>query len=55
VGDLLVSAAGLVMGESDQGVPAALISGLPSLYRADGRSHDTAAKLLRPAEGDLFL
>ena len=52
--DLIASAAGLAMGEADEGVPAALVSG----YRLPGGpSPDTnrpAADLIRPETEDLF-
>jgi coenzyme F420-0:L-glutamate ligase/coenzyme F420-1:gamma-L-glutamate ligase len=47
--DLIASAAGLVMGEGAEGVPAALLRGL-SWSAADSM----AASLLRPLEEDLF-
>jgi len=49
VADSLAGAANLVMGEGDEGVPAALISGI----RAGG-SNQTARDILRPADEDLF-
>ena len=48
-GDLFASAAGLLMGEADEGVPAVLIRGCP-LPREDV----PAAKLIRNLEEDLF-
>ena len=47
--DLIASAAGLAMGEADEGVPAALVSG----YRLPGSSRP-AADLIRPEAEDLF-
>lgn len=52
--DLIASAAGLAMGEGDEGLPAALVSG----YRLPGGNgapnHRSAADLIRPAAEDLF-
>jgi coenzyme F420-0:L-glutamate ligase/coenzyme F420-1:gamma-L-glutamate ligase len=47
--DLIASAAGLVMGEGAEGVPAALVRGL-----AWSAAHRPAASLLRPLAEDLF-
>lgn len=47
--DLIASAAGLAMGEADEGVPAALVSG----YRLPGSSRP-AADLIRSEAEDLF-
>ena len=47
--DLIASAAGLAMGEADEGVPAALVSG----YRLPAGSRP-AAHLIRPEAEDLF-
>lgn len=47
--DLIASAAGLVMGEGDEGIPAALVRGLE--WHAP---HTPAAALVRPLEEDLF-
>jgi coenzyme F420-0:L-glutamate ligase/coenzyme F420-1:gamma-L-glutamate ligase len=48
--DLIASAAGLAMGESAEGVPAALVRGYK--FASDGR--DGAAALMRPLKEDLF-
>ena len=54
VGDLLASAAGLLMGEGSEGIPAALIRGLPARYQI-GANHDRSAHtLIRSPERDLF-
>jgi len=49
LGDLAASAAGMIMGEADEGVPAAVIRGLT--WSAPVRP---AADLIRPAAEDLF-
>lgn len=55
LGDLLASAAGLLMGEGNESIPAALLRGLPATYR-DGQSGEHSAQdLVRPLEQDLFL
>lgn len=48
-GDLIASAAGLAMGEADEGMPAALVRGCPLPAEDVG-----AARLVRPLEEDLF-
>lgn len=48
-GDALAAAAGLVMGEGAQGIPAALIRG----WRSQGMNL-SAQRLIRPVEDDLF-
>jgi coenzyme F420-0:L-glutamate ligase/coenzyme F420-1:gamma-L-glutamate ligase len=48
-GDLFASAAGLLMGEADEGVPAVLVRGCPLPDQ-----EVAAAKLIRPLEEDLF-
>ena len=53
VGDLLAATAGLVMGEGSEGVPAALIRGVPTSY-LQPEQHNTSAALLRSAQDDLF-
>ena len=47
--DLIASAAGLAMGEADEGLPAAVVSG----YRITGSARP-AADLIRPEAEDLF-
>jgi len=47
--DLIASAAGLVMGEGSEGVPAALLSGLSWSAAAN-----PARSLVRPLQEDLF-
>jgi coenzyme F420-0:L-glutamate ligase/coenzyme F420-1:gamma-L-glutamate ligase len=47
--DLAAAAAGLVMGEADEGVPAAIVRGL-----AWGGPARPAADLIRPEAEDLF-
>jgi coenzyme F420-0:L-glutamate ligase/coenzyme F420-1:gamma-L-glutamate ligase len=47
--DMLAAAAGVVMGEADEGIPAALIQGLTL-----GGAERKAAALVRPPEEDLF-
>lgn len=54
VGDLLASAAGLLMGEGSEGIPAVLIRGLGARYRIGAESRATAHTLVRAAERDLF-
>lgn len=54
VGDLLASAAGLLMGEGAEGIPAVLIRGLPQRYGAGLDGHSSARSLVRPLERDLF-
>lgn len=54
VADLVASAAGLVMGEADEGIPAAIVKGLPQHYRGDKVSHIPASNIIRPVEEDLF-
>jgi coenzyme F420-0:L-glutamate ligase/coenzyme F420-1:gamma-L-glutamate ligase len=49
VADSLAGAANLVMGEGDEGVPAALIRGVDA-----GGSKQSARDILRPAREDLF-
>jgi coenzyme F420-0:L-glutamate ligase/coenzyme F420-1:gamma-L-glutamate ligase len=49
VADMIASAAGLLAGEGDEGIPAVLLSGLSF---AD--SHNPAAALVRPVSQDLF-
>jgi coenzyme F420-0:L-glutamate ligase/coenzyme F420-1:gamma-L-glutamate ligase len=49
IGDALAAAAGLIMGEAAEGVPAVLIRGFGSHAAADG-----AQTLIRPLEEDLF-
>jgi coenzyme F420-0:L-glutamate ligase/coenzyme F420-1:gamma-L-glutamate ligase len=48
-GDLIASAAGLVMGEAEEGIPAALVRGLQLPEQAL-----PASALVRPVEEDLF-
>ncbi len=49
LGDLVAAAAGLIMGEADEGVPAAIIRGL-----VWGGVERPAADLIRPVAEDLF-
>ncbi len=49
LGDAVAAAAGLVMGEGREGVPAALVRGLTAL----GPAQD-AARVLRPVDEDMF-
>jgi coenzyme F420-0:L-glutamate ligase/coenzyme F420-1:gamma-L-glutamate ligase len=49
LGDLAASAAGLLMGEGAEGVPAVLIRGLSPMGEAN-----PASALVRPAQQDLF-
>jgi coenzyme F420-0:L-glutamate ligase/coenzyme F420-1:gamma-L-glutamate ligase len=51
VADELASAAELVIGQADEGVPAAIIRGYRYLRSEDAR----ATELVRPREQDLFL
>lgn len=53
VGDLLASAAGLVMGEGSEGVPAAHLRGVPERY-LQPEYFKPAEALLRPSAEDLF-
>ncbi|GAB3102161.1 coenzyme F420-0:L-glutamate ligase [Aestuariicella hydrocarbonica] len=53
-GDLLASAAGLLMGEGNEGIPAVLIRGLPQRYGAGATQSVPAQSLVRPLERDLF-
>ncbi len=48
--DLLAAAAGLVMGESDEGIPVVLIRG----YEFTSTNEGTANQLVRPEEKDMF-
>lgn len=50
VGDEIAAAAGLLMGQGAEGIPAVLIRGL-MLPGADGKARD----LVRPAENDLYV
>ena len=49
LGDAVAAAAGLVMGEGSEGVPAALVRGLSALGPPQG-----AGAVLRPREEDMF-
>lgn len=51
IGDELASAAELVMGQADEGIPAAIIRG----YAYPKSEEATAAELVRPKEKDLFI
>jgi len=51
VADELASAAELVIGQADEGIPAALIRG----YKYDRDMEATSEKLVRPREKDLFI
>lgn len=51
VADELASAAELVIGQADEGVPAAIIRGYTFIMSESGK----AAELIRPKEKDLFL
>ena len=51
VADELASAAELVIGQADEGIPAALIRG----YRFERDLESTSEKLVRPREKDLFI
>lgn len=58
VADELASAATLVMGQADEGIPAVVARGFFEARRAiqiAGEGEATAARLVRPAERDLFL
>ena len=54
--DAIAAAAVLVMGESTERIPAALVQGLPAPAGdpAQPDAHDTAAMIPRPLETDLF-
>lgn len=54
VGDLVASAAGLMMGEADEAIPATWINGLPAHYHGSEGNHSGASTLVRPLEEDLF-
>ena len=54
VGDLVASAAGLLMGETDEAIPAALLRGLPEQYRVVTDTDGGSQALVRPLEQDLF-
>lgn len=54
VGDLLASAAGLTMGEADEGRPIIHIRGLSPEYSGQNGQHRPATALIRPLEEDLF-
>lgn len=54
VGDLLASAAGLLMGEGSEGIPAVLIRGLPERYRIGSGQEASAHTLIRSPDRDLF-
>lgn len=49
VGDAIAAAAGLAMGEGDEGIPAVIVRGL----RLSGE-HQTSRSIVRPVEEDLF-
>ena len=49
VGDELAAAASLLMGQAAEGIPVVIIRGYDYTH-----SSDTAADLIRPAEGDMF-
>ncbi len=51
VADELASAAELVIGQADEGIPAALIRG----YKYEKDMEATSYKLVRPREKDLFI
>jgi len=51
IADELASAAELVMGQADEGIPAAIIRG----YAYPKSEEATAAELVRPKEKDLFI
>ncbi len=51
VADELAAAAELVIGQADEGVPAAIIRG----YRFDGSETSKATELVRPRDMDLFI
>jgi coenzyme F420-0:L-glutamate ligase/coenzyme F420-1:gamma-L-glutamate ligase len=50
IADELASAAELVIGQADEGVPVALIRG----YEYEGSETSSARDLIRPREKDLF-
>lgn len=61
--DLIASAAGLLMGEANESVPAVLVKGIPAAYLALSRTNPgtesslaewRATDLVRPIEQDLF-
>ncbi len=52
--DLIASAAGLLIGEADESIPAAIVRGLPEHYRGDNQNQCPASALIRPIEEDLF-
>lgn len=54
VADLLASAAGLMMGEADEGRPVIVIRNLPAKYNGANGRHNNATTLVRPLEEDLF-
>lgn len=54
VADLLASAAGLAMGEGNEGNPFIHIRGLPTGYSGLVGKHTNASALVRPPEQDLF-
>lgn len=54
VGDLLASAAGLAMGEGDEGKPFIHIRGLAREYCGLNAQQNSASALVRPWEEDLF-
>lgn len=54
VGDLLASAAGLLMGEGSEGIPAVLIRGLSPRYQIGSIPEASAHTLIRAADRDLF-
>ncbi len=54
MGDLIASAGGLCMGEGDEGIPAAVVRGLPADYSGAGGDHCGAGSLVRPLQEDLF-
>lgn len=54
VGDLLASAAGLLMGEGDESIPAVLVRGLPQRFGVGLDDASSAKTLVRPLERDLF-
>ncbi len=54
VGDLLASAAGLLLGEADENIPAVVLKGLPATYHCNPENRPRATDLVRPMETDLF-
>jgi len=61
--DLIASAAGLLMGECCESIPAVLVKGVPSAYQTNSRTNQEAepfclnsraTDLVRPVELDLF-